>query len=302
MWQLAGDGLSRAAIRHGTADLRQAFDGVYVSGHAPPTLRQRLMAAALTAPHTWVDRWSAAHAYGLWSTADGPVCIIRAGSGGPRKHGCAGHHPGGHLGLVLSERRSGRLEPVDLTTWQGVPMLTPARVVLDLLGLLRSPAAQERVVRDALRLRLVDGAALRRLLVVHRGCRGAGVLRGLADEYAGLPVDRTRSDAEAAALGVLKAAALPLPRVNVAVAGHEADLVWPAQRFILELDSNEYHAFPALDERKQAAWEASGWRVKRLGVDVPEGHPWLFLHTVRAGLHLSPDPQQPAVNVQMWSP
>lgn len=287
MWQLVADGLSRAAIRHGTSDLRQAFDGVYLSGHGPPTLRQRLMAAALTAPDTWVDRWSAAHAYGLWSTGDGPVCVVRAGSGGPRRHGVAGLRPGGELGLVLSERRSARLQPVDLAVWQGVPMLTPARVVLDLLGLMRSPVAQERVVRDALRLRLVDGAALRRLLVVHRGCRGAGALRGLVDEYAGLPVDRTRSDAEAAALSVLQAAGLPLPRVNVKVAGYEADLVWPAQRLIVELDSNEYHALPVRDERKQAAWEARGWRVERLGVDVPDGRPWLLLEVARAGLHLT---------------
>lgn len=280
MWQLRADGVPRAAIRHGARELRVAFDGVYVSGHAPPTTRQRLLAAAYTAPGTWVDRWSAAHAYGLWSRGDGPVCVVRSGSGGPRRS----RGNASDLALALSARRSLRLPAVDCLLWQGVPMLSPSRTVLDLLGLLRSPAIQERLVRDALRLRVVDARALHQTLALHRGRRGVGALRALVEHYARLPVSATRSDAEAEALSILAAAGLPLPRVNVLVRGHEADLVWPAQRLIVELDSNEYHPFPERDEQKQQRWESGGWRVERLGVHIPASAPWQLIDVVRAAL------------------
>ena len=47
-----------------------------------------------------------------------------------------------------------------------------------------------------------------------------------------------RSGAEVRALEVLRAAGRPLPRLNVRIAGEEADLSWSRQRLIVEARSS----------------------------------------------------------------
>lgn len=49
VWQLREDGWSEKRIRTARRDCRRLLDGVYLTGHAPPTPRQWLIAAALTA-------------------------------------------------------------------------------------------------------------------------------------------------------------------------------------------------------------------------------------------------------------
>ena len=56
------------------------------------------------------------------------------------------------------------------------------------------------------------------------GCHAA------VSRYAGLPLHRTRSDAEALALELLRDAGRPRPAVNARIAGEEADLSWRGSR------------------------------------------------------------------------
>jgi very-short-patch-repair endonuclease len=79
-----------------------------------------------------------------------------------------------------------------------------------------------------------------------------------------LPLHRARSDAEALALTLVHEAGRPVPQLNVRVAGEEADLVWAAQRLIVELDGPQFHLDATEDRRKQRAWEAADWTVLRL--------------------------------------
>ena len=90
------------------------------------------------------------------------------------------------------------------------------------------------------------------------------MLAELAARYACLPYERTRSDPEGRALEVLHDAGVAPPRVNTRIAGEEADLVWPDDRLIVEIDGPQYHRFPEEDARKQRRWEAAGYTVRRI--------------------------------------
>ena len=75
------------------------------------------------------------------------------------------------------------------------------------------------------------------------------------------------------ALEVLREAGRPLPRLNVRIAGEEADLSWSQMRLIVEIDGGPFHLDVGEDARKQACWEAAGWTVRRLPSDDVYDHP-----------------------------
>jgi Protein of unknown function (DUF559) len=75
---------------------------------------------------------------------------------------------------------------------------------------------------------------------------------------------RARSDAEARALEVLAVAGVAPPLLNVRYEGEEADLSWPADRLIVEIDGAQFHQDPAEDARKDRVWRGAGWTVVRL--------------------------------------
>lgn len=268
-WQLIADGVTPEAVEHAARSMRALYSAVYLSGHAQPTPRQRLLGATLTSPGTVLDAESAAWYYGLEARLPGPVSIVRPGDGGRR--GLPSRFPGlgdesdPRFGLTL--RRSNLLEPEDWVVNEGIPMLTPARAVVDRLAMLYSERRRARLIRDALRLEVVSPIELHRAIARYRGRRGNGRLRELVDRYALIEADRARSDAEVLALEIIVAAGLPRPRLNVLAEGEEGDLVFVAERHILELDSAGYHAFPSEDERKQRIWEAAGWTVGRAPTD-----------------------------------
>ena len=91
--------------------------------------------------------------------------------------------------------------------------------------------------------------------------------------YAGLPLDRTKSDAEALALVLLREAARSPRLVNETLAGEEADLIWPDWGLIVELDGPQFHLDASEDLRKQQVWEAAGWTVRLLPTDDVYLHP-----------------------------
>ncbi|HEY7151613.1 MAG TPA: DUF559 domain-containing protein, partial [Solirubrobacterales bacterium] len=70
---------------------------------------------------------------------------------------------------------------------------------------------------------------------------------------------------------------LPIPAVNVPVAGYEVDCLWPAARVAVELDSWSHHgtrnAFES-DRRRDARLQSAGYRVVRLTHQriINEGH------------------------------
>ena len=61
--------------------------------------------------------------------------------------------------------------------------------------------------------------------------------------------------------------------MNKRIAGEEADLSWPAEKLIVELDGPQFHLDAAEDLRKQRLWERAGWTVRRLPTDDVYLHP-----------------------------
>lgn len=253
VWQLRFAGWSRGRIRHATRRLREVHHGVFVTGDAPLTERQRCWAAVLTEPGTYLSHASMGRLAGFDDWRTSVTTVTRPGSGGTARYGDVLVHRSSALGVH------------DVGTLDGLPCLRPARTVLDLVAQRREGPAR-RVVRNALRVEAVTGMDLRLAVARGRGRRGVARLRQYVDDYAHLPLHRTKSDAEALALAVLDGAKVPIPLVNVTIHGEEADLTWWDARWIVELDGGQWH-HPVEDARKQAVWERTGFSVHRLPTD-----------------------------------
>lgn len=228
-------------------------DGVFVTGHGRVTREQRWRAATLTAPSSALSHASGGACWQFRPWQARFEVVTRPGSGGPRR-----------LGDLLV-CRSACLEG-HITSRDGIPITTPARTLIDLAPVL-DERATAKCVREALRLRLLTALELRLAVAEHPGRRGVRLLRELAARYERLPIERTRSDAEARALEVLDAADVLAPDLNEEIAGEEADLSWPAQRRIVEIDGPQWHRDPLEDARKEAIWRAAGWTVDRIASD-----------------------------------
>jgi len=254
--QLAELGLSDAAIAHRVATGRLVAREEAVFAVAPVLEHDdwgRWMEATLTAPGSVLSHVSAAAAWGFWSPARVFETVTRPGSGGPRRHG----------GVLAY--RSSVLEG-EWTFLRGIAITASARTLLD-LARIASARALARAVRDAVRLDLTSVHELADAVGAHRRRRGSRRLAAVLARYSGLPLERARSGAEVRALEALRAAGRPLPRLNVRIAGEEADLSWPAWRRIVEIDGGPFHLDVGEDARKSAQWEAAGWTVRRLSSD-----------------------------------
>lgn len=253
--QLVELGLSVDAIAHGVASGRLVIveQGVFA---LPPVLEHdewgRWMGATLTAPGTVLAHDSAGAAWRFWRHA-GLVTVTRPGSGGPRRHGG-----------VLAFRSSTLGD--DRTTLRGIPITTVPRTLLDLASR-RSGRSVARAVREAVRMNLTTVEEIADCCGRHRGRRGSRRLLSILARYKGLPIERARSGAEVRALEVLRDAGYALPRLNVRIAGEEADLSWAQPRALIEVDGGPFHYDVGEDARKQGRWERAGWQVRRISSD-----------------------------------
>ena len=259
--QLGALGYTRAAIDHllRTGRLVAVQPGVYAMPPLTDDQAGRWMAAVLTAEGSVLSHASAGAAWGMRPWNGTFETITRPGEGGLRRFGAVLVH---HSLLLDGDR----------TTLDGIPITTGARTVLDLAPHVDTRTLA-RCVREALRLRATTEDELEATLDQRRGRRGVARVRLALDRYRGLPLTRARSDAEALAMSVIAAAGRPLPRLNHAIAGEEADLSWPSRRLIVELDGGQFHHDIGEDARKRARWEAAGWVVERLPTDDVYDHP-----------------------------
>lgn len=255
-WQLVAAGWTRRMIekRVESHGWRVIHAGVYALNAAPLTRQQLWMAATLTAPNTVLSHASAGACWGFRPWAARFETVTRLGNGGIKRP----------PGLVVC--RSETLAS-DVTSNNGIPITTAPRTLIDLSAHL-SNRALGRSLREALRLRSTTTAELLHVLGRHRARRGTAGLLELVATYAELPFKRARSDAEILGFYVLREAGVPLPQLNVKVAGKEADLVWRDRKYIIEIDGPQWHQISIEDQRKQALWEGAGWTVRRLPSDV----------------------------------
>jgi very-short-patch-repair endonuclease len=268
--QLRALGYSYEAVLHRVAAGRlvRVFDGVFAVAPLLDEQRTRWMAATLTTPDSVLSHASAGTAWGFR-----PFKIVtRPGSGGLRR---------------LDDVLVCRSRNIEATTLRGIPITTPERTLIDLAPQL-DDRALARAVREAIRRKTTTPSELFIALARYRGRRGTRRLHATVSRYAGLPLHRTKSDAEALALEHLRDAGHPPQDNNKEIAGEEADLIWHEHRLIVELDGPQFHLDASEDLRKQRIWEAAGWRVRRLPTDD------VYLHPERL-LALAPNfPHRPA--------
>jgi Protein of unknown function (DUF559) len=254
-WQLRAVGWTREKVRNHVTrgGWRSLHRGVYLLSHAPVTRTQLWFAATLTTPGTVLSHGSAGACFGFHRFERGYEVVTRPGRGGRRRQG----------GVVVFRST---LPDRDLTTHMGIPITTAARALVDLAaGLNRKRLG--RAFREAIRLKTTTAARILETLERHPGRPGTSLLAVLTTRYATVPYHRTRSDAEGLALELLHDAGVPLPQVNVKIAGEEADLVWADRRLIIEVDGPQFHRFRDEDERKESVWREAGFTVRRIASD-----------------------------------
>ncbi len=252
-WQLRNCGWSWGKVKHHSRSRgwRRIHPGVYALNVSPLSRMQLWWAATLTAPDSFLSHGSGGACFDFYRFDKPFEVVTRPGQGGRRRHG----------GVVVC--RSTSLDG-EVTTWDGIPITTAARVLVDI-----APGLNEkrmgRAFREAIRLKRTTA---RRVLTCVERHSGSRLLRDLAVRYASIPYQRTRSDAEALALEILHDAGVPPPLVNVRIAGEEADLVWVELKLIIEIDGPQYHRFREEDARKEALWREAGYTVRRISSDA----------------------------------
>ena len=76
---------------------------------------------------------------------------------------------------------------------------------------------------------------------------------------------------------VLRDSRIALPKLNVVIAGEEADLSWAKERLIIEIDGGPFHQDEGADARKERAWREAGWDVRRISSEDVYERPSLLL-------------------------
>ena len=230
--------------------LRAVHQGVFAGRPFLDDPRGRWMAATLTAPGTCLSHASSAALHGFWDRWRQVETVTRPGSGGPRRLD--------GLFVYRSLTLAGNTMTVD-----GIPTTTPERAIIETAPYVDDPGLA-RAVREAMRTGRTNAADLLRAVDKHARRRGTRRVLRASARYAGLPVSKARSGAEVRALMVLRDACRLVPLLNEKVAGEEADLIWPDERLIIEIDGGPFHQDVGEDARKEAVWRAAGWCVRRL--------------------------------------
>jgi hypothetical protein len=235
--------------------IHRVLPGVYAVGHRAPSLEGDLAAALLYAgPGAALSHTTAAYWLGL---LDDRPRVIHVST--PRR--CRSQR-----GVKVHGRRDHR------RFWhRGLPTTALPQLFLDLaamtsLRLLRQVLANADY-RDLLDVSAVE-AALR------RGRPGSGRLRQALVEHQPR-LARTKSRLERAFLELCETAGIPLPEVNVRVAGWEVDALFREQGIAVELDGCGNHRSPAQvrrDRLKEMALRAVGLRPVRYSDEQLDHH------------------------------
>ena len=154
------------------------------------------------------------------------------------------------------------LESQDIRRHRGIRATSPARTILDIAPTLghtqRARALNEARLAKHLRMNyLVE------LLGRNPYHPGTPLLRPFVEH----PTGPTRSEFEDRFQGFAREYGLPIPLVNVRVAGYEVDALFEAEKVVVELDGWDFHSNRRSFERdrdKDADLLAAGYLVVRI--------------------------------------
>ena len=230
--QLRGLGVARGtiseALRRGR--LHSVHHGVYSlvgpRGRAPLAAEQAALLAC--GPTAVLSHRSAAKLHGLrLPSFNAEVHVTVTGS-----------HRTGPKGVVV--HRTAALHPQERVRVQRLPVTSVARTLIDL-----APGLSDRQLEPLIdqALRKTSRTKLMESVARHHRRPGTPRLRGLLDPAR--PSADTWSRREAQLLAAIRRGGLPAPEANVALGDYVADLLWRAERVIVEFDSYAFHSGPA---------------------------------------------------------
>jgi very-short-patch-repair endonuclease len=254
----AGFGERWVRSRVATGWLQRLYRGVYLVGPLEGP-HSRAMAAVLAAgADGLLSHYPGAVLFGLRPPREGPIDVTVPDRRVRSRPGLRVHHATVH--------------PRDITRHHGIPVTSPARILLDLAA--TEPSTElDRALNEARSLRLVSGPSLTEQFSRYPRHRGTAALRKATQADTGF----TRSEAERQALKLIRRAGLPTPECNAKVHGYEVDLLWRDLRLIVEIDGYAFHSMRSSfeqDRRRDQQLTANGYRVIRITwrqlIDEPE--------------------------------
>lgn len=271
--QLLEAGLSAGMVRHrlDAGRLLRLHQGVYRVGPLRAEWEQEMAVVLACGPSARISHSSALEL--LLADADSHTAGAAARTGAAASvNGAAGESPvdvtvgpgGRAFRRGVRVHRARRLSPDERTECKGIPVTTPARTLVDLAAIFGEKEL-ERAASRLVRAGLVEPATLERRLGEWRGRPGIPALRAILAREGGPSF--TRSEAEAAALALMRTAGLPAPQTNVGMGPYELDFYWPRERLAVEVDGFRHHSSrPRFegDRRKDTWLRARGINVLRL--------------------------------------
>jgi len=278
--QAINAGATRALIRHRISSNRwtQVDRFCFRITGAPRTWRQSLMEASLS----WGDGAAISHRSGaaLWRYPDFEATFVELTVPRDRQRKAPG----------IVHRNA--LDPVDVTTIDGIPVTTPSRTLIDIASVCARGMVED-ALDDALRRGLVSIPRLR-WCVTRLGDRpGMGVIRALiAARAPGEAI--SESKLETMLLRLLRRAKLPKPiaQYDICDGRHvvaRADFAYPDLRLAIEADGYWFHSGRRrwqLDRERQNRLTLLGWRVVHVTWEDLTTRPRAVVDSVRAALAL----------------
>ncbi|HET9124756.1 MAG TPA: DUF559 domain-containing protein, partial [Solirubrobacteraceae bacterium] len=275
--QLLAAGLGPSQIQHliSTHRLFPEYAGVYAVGHPGQVPLGRETAALLASGgRAMLSHQSAAPVWGVDAVTLDPeiVHLLVDGEIHTRRAGIRSH-------------RSRTLQRQDRCVRAGLPVSSPARMLLDLATGGLSERALELALDQALVLGIVGYRDIGELLARAGTHRGRRALRELTNDRVATTV--TRSEAEERLLALVRAAGLPEPHVNVRLQGHEVDFLWPEARLVVEVDGYRFHSSRGAFERdrvRDARLRAADIEVLRITWRRMERDPFAVVAEIAGAL------------------
>jgi hypothetical protein len=267
--QLRRTGMTSSSISRAlhAGRLHRIYPRVYAVGHRVLTTRGRLAAGLFYAgPGAAISHATAAW---WWELLPSPPGAIQISSPTRRRsaHGLEFHQPG-------------QLERV---FHRGFPVTPVPRTLLDLAA--SAPlSVVRRTLAEADFRSLLNPEAIRNVL--RRGLPGSAKLRLALDRH--LPqLAETLSMLEERFLVLCERSGLPLPEVNVAIAGLKVDVLWRPQGLVVELDGGAAHGTPSAvsrDRHRELVLRERGFRVLRYSFRQIVEEPGRVVADLRAAL------------------
>jgi very-short-patch-repair endonuclease len=225
---------------------------------------------------------AAARHWGLLDTTqrlrdDDPIDVLLVGRNAARVRGVRIH-------------RTSSLPRRDVRWRQGIPVVSPARALLEMAARF-DDLELEAATLIAFRRWGVRASHITDLIARHPRAKGVARLRMLTQDTGSLR--DTRSEYERRLRRLIAAAGLPAPLSNSTVAGHMVDMLWPELKLVVEFDGWEFHGRRSsfeVDRIRDQDLAAAAHQVVRVTARQIDDTPYALvarLSSVIAGRRLS---------------